>query len=95
MRKSEEEIGEGKAEPLGKKKAAIGSAMREDDKGKLILLAKAKDVKRVWSSNQLLLILVCKEELVILSIPNNSLPSNVLFLLQEFEDIFLEDVPDG
>ncbi|XP_071939944.1 uncharacterized protein [Coffea arabica] len=69
--------------------------MREDDKGKLILLAKAKDVKRVWSSNQLLLILVCKEELVILSIPNNSLPSNVLFLLQEFEDIFLEDVPDG
>ena len=43
--KSEEEKGERRAKPLGKKKATNGSAMREENKRKLSLLAKTKDVK--------------------------------------------------
>ena len=38
---------------------------------------------------------MCKEELVISFIPTNSLPTEVLSLLQESKNIFSEDVPDG
>jgi hypothetical protein len=56
--------------------------------------AKVSDVKSAFYTNQLIFILLYKEACFNTNKLDESLPS-VVSLLQEYEDVFLNDVPSG
>ena len=57
--------------------------------------AKASEVKRAFYSKQPILVLLYKEANFSINDLNQSLPSTTISLLQEFEDVFPEEIPDG
>ena len=57
--------------------------------------AKESEVRREFKKNECMLILVYKESYLNLSNTNDSLPSVVMSLLQEFDDVFTEEIPNG
>ncbi|XP_071902701.1 uncharacterized protein [Coffea arabica] len=63
-------------------------------KEKSSMLAKVKDVRKALHSNQVLFILFCKGSLFT-NAPDASLPSSITNLLQEYQDVFPEDIPTG
>ncbi|XP_012853107.1 PREDICTED: uncharacterized protein LOC105972678 [Erythranthe guttata] len=58
-------------------------------------IAKKSEIKRALLSQQPLIVLMYKEALLSTNELVGSLPSNVVSLLQEFEDVFPEEVPPG
>ena len=68
---------------------------KKGERKKNSFYAKKSDIKRALFSNQLPLILLYKEALLSTNDLNNSLPSVIVSLLQEFEEVFPEEVPHG
>ena len=58
------------------------------------MIARTSEVKRALFSKQPMIVLLYKEALNI-NILDTSLPSAVVSLLQDYEDVFPEDVPQG
>ena len=56
---------------------------------------KASEVKRVMFLNKPMIVLLYKEALFNTDQLDTSLPSSIVFLLQEFKDVFLEEIPKG
>ncbi|KAI3472895.1 hypothetical protein Pfo_030915 [Paulownia fortunei] len=63
-------------------------------KEKYSFIAKKNEIKRALTLQQPLIVLMYKEALLCTDLAG-SLPSNILSLLQEFEDVFPEKVPPG
>ena len=57
--------------------------------------AKASEVKRALFLNKPMIVLLYKKTLFNTNQPDNSLPSSIVSLLQEFEDVFPEEIPKG
>ena len=57
--------------------------------------AKASDVNRALFLNKPMIVLLYKEALFNIDQPDTSLPSSIVFLLQEFEDVFPKEIPKG
>jgi hypothetical protein len=64
-------------------------------KAKMSFYAKESEVKRAFLVDQSMIFLVYKESYLNLDETNQSLPSLAVFLLQEFEDVFPEEMPSG
>ena len=62
---------------------------------KLNFYAKASEVKRALFLNKPMIVLLCKETLFNPNQLDTSLPNSIVSLLQEFEDVFLEEIPKG
>jgi hypothetical protein len=58
-------------------------------------IAKKSEIKRALISHQPLIILMYKEALLCTNDLVGALPSNIVSLLQEFEDVLPEEVPHG
>ena len=68
--------------------------MREKEKNKGVFYAKASDVKNAFYTNQPIFVLLYKDVCFNTNELDESLPS-VVSLLQEYEDVFPNDVPSG
>ena len=58
-------------------------------------IAKKSEIKRALFSHQPLIVLIYKEALLCTNDLAGALPSNIVSLLQEFEDVLPEEVPHG
>lgn len=58
-------------------------------------MQKKSEVNSAFLANRPMFYLVYKESYLAPDDTNNSLPSFVVYLLQEFEDIFSEEMPNG
>jgi hypothetical protein len=65
------------------------------EKAKMSFYAKESEVKRAFLADQPMIFLVYKESYLNLDETNQSLPSLAVSLLQEFEDVFPEEMPSG
>ena len=70
-------------------------ALVSEREEKYNFIAKKNEIKRALTLQQPLIVLMYKEALLCTNDLAGSLPSNVLSLLQEFEDVFPEEVPPG
>ncbi|KAH9724610.1 Endonuclease [Citrus sinensis] len=59
------------------------------------LFAKESEVKRAFFSKQPIVVLLCKEACLHTNELNFSLPSAIVTLLQDFDDVFPNEVPNG
>ncbi|KAH9724552.1 hypothetical protein KPL70_007529 [Citrus sinensis] len=59
------------------------------------LFAKESEVKRAFISKQPIIVLLCKEACLHTNELNFSLPSAIVTLLQDFDDVFPNEVPNG
>ncbi|KAH9680016.1 Endonuclease [Citrus sinensis] len=59
------------------------------------LFAKESEVKRAFFSKQPIVVLLCKEACLHTNEHNSSLPSAIVTLLQDFDDVFPNEVPNG
>ena len=57
--------------------------------------ARASEVKKALFLNKPMIVLLYKEALFNTNQLDTSLPSSIVSLLQEFEDVFLEEIPNG
>ena len=64
-------------------------------KKKVSFYAKANDVNSVFYTNQPIFVLLYKETCFNTNELDKPLPNIVVSLLQEYEDVFLNDVPSG
>ncbi|XP_060182724.1 uncharacterized protein LOC132612628, partial [Lycium barbarum] len=78
----------GKKESFGERKEAKG-------KKKESLYIKAKECLNARKEGQPIILLTYKEVLINSELLTSSLPSSVFSLLQDFDDIFPEDIPKG
>jgi hypothetical protein len=67
----------------------------EQQKKQVSFYAKASDVKSAFYANQPIFVLLYKEACFNTNELDESLPSVVISLLQEYEDVFPNDVPNG
>ncbi|XP_071917122.1 uncharacterized protein [Coffea arabica] len=91
-KRKENERAEAKKE---RKKAIDSSASEVKIEGKQMLLIKAKKVRKLMRDEQPLLMLVSKEVALNVHELDTNIPFEVKSLLQEYADIFPEDVPSG
>ncbi|XP_071905706.1 uncharacterized protein [Coffea arabica] len=82
------------ADPSSSKLDHSHSALEPTQERKPSMLAKVKDVRQALHSNQVLFILFGKESLLTNAL-DASLPSVITNLLQEYQDVFPEDIPNG
>ena len=68
--------------------------MRENER-KTNFYAKASEVKRALFLNKPMIVLLYKEAFFNTNQLDTSLPSSIISLLQEFEDVFPEEIPKG
>ncbi|XP_071923181.1 uncharacterized protein [Coffea arabica] len=59
------------------------------------MIIKAKDVRKIVYSDQPVLLMICNHVLLNVDELDKALPSSVVALLQEFEDVFSDEIPDG
>ncbi|XP_071939939.1 uncharacterized protein [Coffea arabica] len=78
-----------------RKKAIDSSASEVKSEGKQMLLIKAKKVRKLMTDEQPLLMLVSKEVALNVHELDIDIPLEVKSLLQEYADVFPEDVPSG
>ncbi|KAI4299937.1 hypothetical protein L6164_033357 [Bauhinia variegata] len=64
-------------------------------KVKTNVYAKASEIKRALNLNQPMLVLMYKEALLNTNHLNDALPPSVVSILQDFEDVFPKEVPNG
>jgi hypothetical protein len=76
-----------------KKKEDFGHS--ESKRGKIQLHCKKSEIKRALFSHQPLIVLMYKEALLYTNDLSGALPSDIVSLLQKFEDVFPEEVPCG
>ena len=68
---------------------------KSEENKKTSFYAKASDVKSAFYTNQSIFVLLYKEACFNTNELDESLPSVVVSLLQEYEDMFPNDVPSG
>ncbi|XP_062173559.1 uncharacterized protein LOC133879023 [Alnus glutinosa] len=83
---------EKRVEPREKKERGL---VERKGKAKISFYAKESEVKRAFLADQPMIFLVYKESYLNLDETNQSLPSLALSLLQEFDDVFPEEMPSG
>ena len=87
---------ESKAESIEKEKKEKSSANEvKTERKQRNFYAKTSKVKRALISKQPMIVLMYKEALLNTNQLDSSLPSVIVSLLQEFEDVFPEEVPHG
>ncbi|KAL7105889.1 hypothetical protein ACP275_07G074800 [Erythranthe tilingii] len=86
---------ESEAEKNKRENKKVSSANERKEEGKTSLYARASDVKRAMRSNQPMIVLMYKEAFLNTNNVNSSLPSSVVSLLQDFDDVFPEELPPG
>ncbi|XP_027155838.1 uncharacterized protein LOC113756414 [Coffea eugenioides] len=59
------------------------------------LLAKNREVRKLLSSKQVVYVLYCKEVILLYQEALSDLPPEISSLLQEFEDVFPDEIPSG
>ncbi|XP_027150387.1 uncharacterized protein LOC113750629 [Coffea eugenioides] len=84
-----------KAEKIERKKAYSEPAKEERKERRQNLLIKTNIVRKVLSINTPVFVLLCKEVMVITSDLTNTLPSSIVSLLQEYDDVFPDEIPSG
>lgn len=67
----------------------------EKDSKKASFYANEREIKRSLILNHPLLVLLYKEALFNINKLEETLPSSIVSLLQEFQDVFPKDVPNG
>ena len=67
----------------------------ESSERKQHFYANKSEIKRALCTKQHMILLVYKEALLNANQLDSSLPSTIVSLLQEFDDVFLEQVPHG
>jgi hypothetical protein len=92
-KKEDEKESERKKESEKKKERVTN--MSEKQKKQVSFYAKASDVKSAFYANQPIFVLLYKEACFNTNKLDESLPSVVVSLLQEYEDVFPNDVPSG
>jgi hypothetical protein len=92
-KKEDEKESERKKESEKKKERV--THMSEKQKKQVSFYAKAGDVKSAFYANQPIFVLLYKEACFNTNELEESLPSVVVSLLQEYEDVFPNDVPSG
>uniref|UniRef100_A0A2N9ERQ8 Reverse transcriptase domain-containing protein n=1 Tax=Fagus sylvatica TaxID=28930 RepID=A0A2N9ERQ8_FAGSY len=92
-RKSEKEIEQKRKSESENEKKERESAERKG-KTKVSFYARESEVKRAFFADRLMIFLVYKESYLNLDETNQSLPSLAVSLLQEFEDVFPEEMPN-
>ena len=85
----------GEAESTSKGKEKVESAIEGKKVRKQSMIAKIKHMRQALFTNQPLLLLWCKQILVTTNELDVSLPSSVANLLQEYQDVFPEEIPSG
>jgi ribonuclease D len=83
---------EKRVEPWEKKEREPGE---RKGKAKMSFYAKESKVKRAFLADQPMIFLVYKESYLNLDETNQSFPSLVVSLLQEFDDVFPKEMPSG
>ena len=79
-----------------REKATIDSAIEvKSERKQKNFYAKAKEIKRAMFSNKPMIVLLYKEALLNTNELDPILPSSVVTLLQEFEDVFPDEMPHG
>jgi hypothetical protein len=91
--KKDEKESERKKESEKKKERVTNTS--EQQKKQVSFYAKASDVKNAFYANQPIFVLLYKEACFNTNELDESLPSVVISLLQEYEDVFPNDVPSG
>jgi hypothetical protein len=92
-RKSEKEIEQKRKSESENEKKERESAERKG-KTKVGFYARVSEVKRAFFADRPMILLVYKESYLNLDETNKSLPSLAVSLLQEFEDVFPEEMPN-
>uniref|UniRef100_A0A2N9IYD6 CCHC-type domain-containing protein n=1 Tax=Fagus sylvatica TaxID=28930 RepID=A0A2N9IYD6_FAGSY len=92
-RKSEKEIEQKRKSESENEKKERESAERKG-KTKVSFYARESEVKRAFFADRPMILLVYKESYLNLDETNQSLPSLAVSLLQEFEDVFPEEMPN-
>ena len=82
---------EKRVEPREKKER---ESAEKKEKTKLSFYARESEVKRAFFVDRHMIFLVYKESYLNLDETNQSLPSLAVSLLQEFEDVFPEEMPN-
>jgi hypothetical protein len=91
LKKKKEEKNIDQSEKERKRISAIVRAREE----KFTYIAKKSEIKRALFSHQPLIVLIYKEALLSTNDLVGALPSDIVSLLQKFEDVFPEEVPYG
>ena len=84
------------AEEKKRENVTIDSAIEvKSERKQKNFYAKAKEIKRAMFSNKPMIVLLYKEALLNTNELDPILPSSVVTLLQEFEDVFPDEMPHG
>ena len=79
-----------------KSKRVTLSLEKKERKAKSVsLYVRSSEARNVLLSNQTILVLMCKGSCYFTNMLNPSLPSDFVVLLQEFEDLFSEEMPSS
>ena len=73
----------------GKRKESL------EDRKQMSFFARESEIKRAFFSHQPMFVLLYKEACLNTNIDSFSLPSSIVSLLQDFEDVFPDEVPSG
>ena len=93
--RKEEKENERRKESVSKTEKKVSKEKGEETKRKESFYAKPSEIKRAFYSERSMYILLYKEALLNTNELDPSLPSVVSSLLQEYEDVFPDDVPSG
>ena len=83
---------------IGKKKSEKNidqNKKKSEGDPKFSFIATKSEIKEVLHSGQTLIVLMYKEALVSTQDLAGSLPSNIVSLLQDYDDVFPEELPPG
>ncbi|KAA3483331.1 Retrovirus-related Pol polyprotein from transposon 17.6 [Gossypium australe] len=85
----------GKVKKESEKNERKETVEKETDYEKMNVFAKSSDVRKAFLMRQLILVLMYKENLLNTNDFSENLPSSMMSLLQDFKDVFSDDVPRG
>ena len=95
IEKAESSTENDKAEKIERKKTYSEPVKIEKREKRQNLLIKSNVVRKALSVNTPIFVLLCKEVLIVTSDLTNTLPSSIVSLLQEYEDVFPDEIPNG
>ena len=79
----------------GEKENQSSALERKSERKQNNFYAKVSEIKRAMFSNQPMIVLLYKESLLNTTELDLTLPSSIVSLLQEYEDVFPEEAPHG
>ncbi|KAA3477852.1 Transposon Ty3-I Gag-Pol polyprotein [Gossypium australe] len=92
LKKSEREKNNTKE---SKRKQKLEKNGEEKESGKMSVFARASDIRRAMFLRQPMYVFLYKEAFLNTNELPKNLPTSVFSLIQEFEDVFLDDIPSG